>query len=190
VLGGDRAAHPQHDGEHDGVDLVPPRKEVRGVGADRLADIVMDVAVAEMAERHRPRAGISFITAASASAMKIGYRGDGTETSCLIEPPSGFCAADISSRSFQNAPRWLKLVAITASSTMPSSMPRARIASSASRASSRDDDNSISTYQDIRPTGAAHVDAMADAEIDGDIRQQLKTGEAAGRLVLRYLQQF
>ena len=56
VLGRDRAAHPQHDREHDRVDLVPARQEVRGVAADRLADIVMDIAVAEMAERHRPRA--------------------------------------------------------------------------------------------------------------------------------------
>jgi hypothetical protein len=41
---------------HDVVDLVPAREEVGLVGADRLADIVMDVAVAEMAEGHEPRA--------------------------------------------------------------------------------------------------------------------------------------
>jgi hypothetical protein len=59
------------------------------------------------------------ITAASASAMKSGTAATGTEMSCLIEPPSGFCAADISSRSFQNAWHWLKFAAITASSTTP-----------------------------------------------------------------------
>ena len=46
--------------EYDRVDLVPAREEIRGVAADRLADIVMDVAVAEMAERHRPRARDQF----------------------------------------------------------------------------------------------------------------------------------
>jgi len=37
--------------------------------------------------------------------MKAGTATTGTEMSCLIEPPSGFCAADISSRNFQNALR-------------------------------------------------------------------------------------
>ena len=55
VLGGDRAAHSQHDLVHDRVHLVPAGDEGGRVGADRLADIVVDVAVAEMAERHRPR---------------------------------------------------------------------------------------------------------------------------------------
>src|SRR5882757_4914104 len=55
VFGGDRSAHPQHDGEYDFVDLVPARHEIRGVGAERLADVIVDIAVAEMAERHRPR---------------------------------------------------------------------------------------------------------------------------------------
>ena len=50
--------------------------------------------------------------------------------SCLIEPPSGFCASDMSSRSFQNAARWSRFAAIAASSTMPASSPLARIASS------------------------------------------------------------
>src|ERR1700731_1029304 len=46
--GGNRSAHPQHDVEHDSVDLVPAGEEIRSVRTDRLADIVMDIAVAEM----------------------------------------------------------------------------------------------------------------------------------------------
>ena len=34
---------------------MPAREEIRGIAADRLADIVVDVAVAEMSERNRPR---------------------------------------------------------------------------------------------------------------------------------------
>src|SRR3954467_4677936 len=60
VFGGDRAPHPQHDREHDFVDLVPARHEIGGVAADRLADVVVDIAVAEMAERHRPRSRDQF----------------------------------------------------------------------------------------------------------------------------------
>src|SRR6202049_5215501 len=56
VLGGDRSAHPPHDVEYHRIDLVPAVHEIRGVAANGLADIIMDIAVAEMAERHRPRA--------------------------------------------------------------------------------------------------------------------------------------
>src|SRR5271166_1677347 len=57
VFGGDRAAELLHDREYRSVDLVPALEIVRLVGADRLGDVVMDIAVAEMAERHRPRPG-------------------------------------------------------------------------------------------------------------------------------------
>ena len=40
-----------------GVERLPIAQEDRAIHAGRLADIVVDVAVAEMAERHRPRAG-------------------------------------------------------------------------------------------------------------------------------------
>ena len=54
VLGRDRAAVASRTtAMHDGVDLVPAREECVLVGADRLRDVVVDVAVAEMAERHR-----------------------------------------------------------------------------------------------------------------------------------------
>src|SRR6202035_5214020 len=55
VLGRDRSAHPQHDVEYPRVYLVPAAHEIRGIAAQGLADIVVDIAVAEMAERHRPR---------------------------------------------------------------------------------------------------------------------------------------
>src|SRR5260370_40356320 len=57
MLGGDRSTHPQYDVEYHRIDLVPARKKLRRIAADRLAYIVMDIAGAEMAERHRPRAG-------------------------------------------------------------------------------------------------------------------------------------
>ena len=56
VLGRDRAAVFQHDIEHDHVDVMPALEERGLVGIDRLRDVVVDVAVAEMAERQRPRA--------------------------------------------------------------------------------------------------------------------------------------
>ena len=39
--------------------------------------------------------GMNAATAAVASAMKAGTAPTGVETSCLIEPPCGFCASDI-----------------------------------------------------------------------------------------------
>ena len=63
--------------EHRVVHLVPARQEFRLVGADRLGDVVVDVAVAEMAERHRPRAGDQLsTTAAFASRDESRHRGD------------------------------------------------------------------------------------------------------------------
>ena len=56
MLGRNRAGVLEHDLVDGVVDLVPAREKLRGVGADRLADVEMHVAVAEMAERHRPAA--------------------------------------------------------------------------------------------------------------------------------------
>src|SRR5262249_28765350 len=53
----DRAAVFLHHREHGGVDLVPTREELLLIGADRLIDIVVNVAIAEMAEGQRPRPG-------------------------------------------------------------------------------------------------------------------------------------
>jgi alpha-ketoglutarate-dependent taurine dioxygenase len=55
VLGRDRAAVFLHHGEDHGVHLVPALEKFGLVGADRLADVVVDIAVAEMAERHGAR---------------------------------------------------------------------------------------------------------------------------------------
>ena len=56
VFGRDRAVVLQHDFVDGVVHLAPPRKKLRCVGADRLADIEMHIAVAEMAKRYRPAA--------------------------------------------------------------------------------------------------------------------------------------
>src|SRR6185437_4768490 len=52
MLGRDRAAIFEHDLVDGVVDLAPSRKELRAVGADRLADIEMHIAIAEMPERN------------------------------------------------------------------------------------------------------------------------------------------
>ena len=123
--------------------------------------------------------------------MKSGTAATGTEMSCLIEPPSGFCAADISSRSFQNAWRWLEVCRdhrIVDDAVLHALAPR--IASSVARASSRGDDSSISTYQGcLLGQRIADVDAVTDREIDRDLGEQLEAGQAAGSLVLRNRQQ-
>ncbi len=100
---------------------------------------------------------MSRVTASLACSMKAGTAATGTETSCLIEPPSGFCDGEISSRSFQNAARWLRLSAITASSITSCSSAAVRIASSVSRASLRGDDTSSSTYQGWRPESGSRL---------------------------------
>ena len=91
--------------------------------------------------------GMNFTTSALAFSMKSGTAATGTETSCSIEPPSGFCEWVTKSRRSQNERRCCRLVAITASSTRPSSIPRERIASSVSLNDGACDVNSISTYQ-------------------------------------------
>ena len=47
VFGGDRAANSRDDPVHDVVHRLPSRQEGRLVGADRLRDVEMDIAVAE-----------------------------------------------------------------------------------------------------------------------------------------------
>ncbi len=51
---------------------VPLIQIVLGIHADGLRDIVVDVAVAQMAEGDEPRAGMKRATAASAAARKRG----------------------------------------------------------------------------------------------------------------------
>ncbi len=57
VFGRDRTAVSDDDRVDQRVDLAPARQERRLVRADRLRDVAVQVAVAEMAERHEPRAG-------------------------------------------------------------------------------------------------------------------------------------
>src|SRR4051812_2076979 len=57
VLGGNRAAVFQHDPVDGVVHLVPTLEVLGFVGADRLGDVVVNVAVADVAEWHWPAAG-------------------------------------------------------------------------------------------------------------------------------------
>src|ERR1700691_2923566 len=57
VFGRDRSAVFLHDREDGGVYFIPAFEKIRLVGADRLADVVVDIAIAEMAERQRARTG-------------------------------------------------------------------------------------------------------------------------------------
>jgi hypothetical protein len=182
VLGGDRSAHPQHDLEHHGVDLVPARQEIGGVAADRLADIVVDVAVAEMAERHRPRARNQLDHGGIGFRDEIGHGGDRHRDVVLDRAAFRL----LRRRHFvAQLPERLALAQIRRDHGVVDDAvfhALARIDSSASRASSREDDSSISTYQGCLLPGIADVDAVAHAEIDRDVGQQFETGEAAGGL--------
>ena len=108
VLGRDRAGMARDDRMDDLVHRRPVVEKRRLVGADRLADVEMDVAVAEVAEGDDARAGHERLDRrASPRARKAGTAPTGTDTSCLIEPPCDFCASDIASRS---APERLALL--------------------------------------------------------------------------------
>ncbi len=80
----------------------------------------MDVAVAEMPKAQIRAPGIAAITASSAFAMKAGMADTGTETSCLIDPPSGFCAFDMLSETPEIRACWVE-AAIAASLINPAS---------------------------------------------------------------------
>ena len=126
------------------------REEGRLVGADRLRDVEMDVAVAEMAERHDARARQEGLDRrASPSSRNAGAAPTGTETSCLIEPPSKLCASD---RDLAQAPEGAALLEAGGDARRPRSRlrrapPRAARPALPRRPSAVCEDNSISTYQ-------------------------------------------
>ena len=95
VLGRDRAAE-LSDRSCTAPTCRPSAPGTRPSHADRLGDVVVHVAVAEMTERQGARARADSSTAAPARAMNSGMRATGTDTSCLMLPPSGFCASDTS----------------------------------------------------------------------------------------------
>ena len=150
VLGRDRAAVFQHDVEHDLVHVMPALEERGLVGADRLGDVVVDVAVAEMAERQRPRAGDELRRPPRRPrAMKAGTCATGTETSCLIEPPTWRCTSPNISRMRQNALACSRLSAMAASLDEPAldALGRGSSSSVSRRPARACEDSSISTYQ-------------------------------------------
>ena len=92
-------------------------------------------------------------TTAAPRLMNSGIAATGTEMSCLMDAPSGRCASDSDSLSFQKSAAWPRLAAIVASPAKPASMPAVRISSARARASSaeRPDDISISTRHGQSP---------------------------------------
>ena len=76
VLGADRPMKLTHDIVDDVVELLPPREIGRGVGAFRLGQVEVDVAVADMAEGHRPDAGQPFGHPGRGADDKVGDPAD------------------------------------------------------------------------------------------------------------------
>src|SRR5215470_11458087 len=125
--------------------------------------------------------GTRLVTAAVASATKAGTDATGTETSCLIEPPSWRCTSPNSSRMRQNILACSRLSAMVASATSPRSRPSARISSSTARKPERAcEESSISTYQ-----GCAAGSAVLEHELDAHAQHQLEAGHAARRALGR-----
>src|SRR5262249_6600487 len=81
--------------------------------------------------------GMSFWTAVLARSMNSGTMATGTETSCLIDPPSGRCVSLIRLRRCQNACACSMLVAIAASARRPRSAAFARRSSMLARSPAR-----------------------------------------------------
>ncbi len=88
-------------------------------------------------------------TRALARSISSGMRPTGTETSCLILPPSCLCTSESSSRSRQKACAWARLEASAASAICPSSWAAASRPSSSAlvRPSARAPESSTSAYQ-------------------------------------------
>ena len=98
VLGADRAFEIEHDLMHRRIQRLPIGEEHIAVHRHRLAHIVMDVAVAEMAERHRPGARDHQLDELVRARDEFRHSRHGTATSCLMLPPSCFCTSLIISR--------------------------------------------------------------------------------------------
>src|SRR5580704_11640847 len=90
VLGRNRAAIFRDDAVDERVDLVPARQERILVGADRLADVEMEIAVAEMAERTGTRAGDHGLHHRARLLEKVGHRRDRHRNVVLDRAALGF----------------------------------------------------------------------------------------------------
>ena len=71
MLGGNRATIAEDDVMHEIADLVPARQELFLVRANWLADIIMNIAVAKMPERHRPRSRHGFFDCRIGAAQEF-----------------------------------------------------------------------------------------------------------------------
>ena len=89
----------------------------------------------DIAAQTSRRPGIAASQATVAASRKSASRETGTDTSCLIEPPSRLCTSDRFSRNAQSARFCASLAAIVASATSPSSMAAPSADSSSAAAS-------------------------------------------------------
>ena len=115
------------------------------------------------------------VTAASASVRNCGTFDTGTEISCLIEPPSGFCDSEINSRNAHSSARWLSDWAMAASLTKPFSIAAS---SNASMLPSAGSAISASTYHgeaERQRIARAH---MADGELQRQVGDELEGHDA------------
>src|SRR5437868_8635550 len=76
MLGADRPVQLAHDTVDDVVELLPTREIGRSVGAFRLGQVEVDVAVPDMAEGHRPNAGQPLGHPSCGAGDKVGHPAD------------------------------------------------------------------------------------------------------------------
>ena len=123
--------------------------------------------------------------------MKSGTAFTGTETSCLIEPPSYFWVSAMWWRRSQNALVCSRLSAMVASSISERSAPVARMSSMVARMPSRAcDDSSSSTYQAcLFASGSRQVGRVLHREFECDARNELEARDAAAGALVGEIEQ-
>ncbi len=130
--------------------------------------------------------GLTVSTACAAREMNSGTEAIGTEMSCLIDAPSGFCPSGKFSRNAQKAFAWARLAAITASPAIPLSSASESTVSIRLFASSdeRPDEISISTCQGHSPSSGGTKSGMCFLdEIQRRLADQFERGQAGAGLV-------
>ena len=163
-----------------------PRPSAPGsvlVRADRLGDVEVQVAVAEMAERQRAgNPGTSSLQRGFTSAMKRGTRDNGSEMSCLIEPPSmplrlGQRLAQAPQRRCAGRARCASVgVQHDRRPPWPSPSNASHASPSARRRQARTD--SISTYHGCGAASGSRSRDVRDDHVDAEARHQLEGGDA------------
>ena len=179
----------RHHRMHGVVHVAIERQEADPVRAHGLRYVVVQIAVAHMAEARRTRASAEILaTALSACSMKAGMAETGTEISCLIEAPSGFCAQDISSRISQKAACCARFCATAASGEQTCLETvgqdflhqRPRVLR---RAAGRDLGEHI-PRDGAPPAGSVRALLMPQHEVERIARTQLEGGQRGARAVV------